>query len=631
MSKYIGSIDGLRAVAVLLVLFFHAGFEFARGGFIGVDVFFVISGFLITGIIHRDFQNGNWSFGKFYMRRAARLLPALFATIIATTFAGYFILGPDDLERLGQSGLYAAISASNIFFWLEAGYFDQAASTKPLLHTWSLGVEEQFYLVWPAIIILVASRFGKAALIPAICIIGALSFIGAIALDNKFPSAVFFLTPFRMYQFALGAVIALTFTLKTGHSRDVIGSLAILGLIVLAFVANGEVNSQLINATAPALCAAGFIWSSQSQVMHKVFASAPMRWIGERSYSIYLTHWPIMVMWSMATDYSLSPSEGAITIVLSILAGAALHTLVEKPLRFKSTTTAPQRLRSLTSAMMLLSASLIVSAHMWGLRGVPERMAPALRAAIGDMETLKRERLAPFGRPICSFTAENGLTRPKTKRCITDPLSKPGAVFVIGDSLANDFGPALKTAYPEASIGQLAAPGCNHAFSMHRYESAPAHCDELIAAAMEEIKRNNNIKTVVLSASWTPFGMDELRTLIADVEASGKEVIFVGQRAVFEERVPTIAAGASSISDAQQKAQKFIRAAATRKTESQRRQLESRVTYVDFARLQCTDVGYCPVFTENNDIIFIDHMHLSTAGILWIAEQLKTEYPDLLN
>ena len=151
--SYIPSIDGLRAIAVGLVLLYHAGFSSFSGGFIGVDIFFVISGFLISANILKQHKAGTFSFSAFYKRRCARLFPALLTVAFFTLIASYFIVSPDDLKRVGVSGFYSSISVSNVFFWFESDYFDRASEAKPFLHTWSLSVEEQFYLIWPTLLV----------------------------------------------------------------------------------------------------------------------------------------------------------------------------------------------------------------------------------------------------------------------------------------------------------------------------------------------------------------------------------------------------------------------------------------------------------------------------------------------
>ena len=153
--KYETELDGLRALAILGVLLFHLGFQAFSGGFSGVDVFFVLSGYLITSIISKENLKGDFSFGRFYIKRARRLLPPLFLVILVTLIFGFLLLSPDHFKALSQSSLFATFSFSNVGFWLESGYFNPDKFTKPLLHTWSLGVEEQFYIIWPLLIYLI--------------------------------------------------------------------------------------------------------------------------------------------------------------------------------------------------------------------------------------------------------------------------------------------------------------------------------------------------------------------------------------------------------------------------------------------------------------------------------------------
>jgi peptidoglycan/LPS O-acetylase OafA/YrhL len=206
--KYRADIDGLRAIAVLPVVLFHAGFELFGGGFVGVDVFFVISGFLITGLIRNECARGTFSFRVFYLRRARRLLPALLATLMLSLAAGYWMLPPSDMRALGQSAFAALLSLSNMLFWLQSGYFDNASHLKPLLHTWSLSVEEQFYLVWPLALVL-GLRLGSRAWLPGLIAAGVIgSLLGCEIALSVDPSAAFFFLPFRAFELGLGALLA---------------------------------------------------------------------------------------------------------------------------------------------------------------------------------------------------------------------------------------------------------------------------------------------------------------------------------------------------------------------------------------------------------------------------------------
>jgi peptidoglycan/LPS O-acetylase OafA/YrhL len=207
--KYRPEIDGLRAISVSAVMLFHLGAETARGGFVGVDVFFVISGYLITSLIHSQHAAGQFSLVSFYVRRIKRIAPALLVTILATIVAGYFILSPGDYDILARSSLFALGGASNFFFANNTGYFDPEAGTMPLLHTWSLGVEEQFYVVWPSLL-LILWRLSKRTGFPllasvSVLIVASLAAFNLTEIAN--PEAAFYMPYTRAWELGLGGII----------------------------------------------------------------------------------------------------------------------------------------------------------------------------------------------------------------------------------------------------------------------------------------------------------------------------------------------------------------------------------------------------------------------------------------
>ena len=206
--KFRPEIEGMRAVAVVAVILFHAGFSFVPGGFLGVDIFFVISGFLITSNVLAEFSQGKFSFVGFYRRRVLRLFPASATTVLVTLVVSFFCLPPDEVVNLAKSALSALAAVSNIYFWTQVGYFDTDAHLKPLLHTWSLGVEEQFYLVWPALLLLLMRIGGRRAILLGVLTAGVASLAGASLFIKSDPSAVFYLMPFRIFEFTIGIVVA---------------------------------------------------------------------------------------------------------------------------------------------------------------------------------------------------------------------------------------------------------------------------------------------------------------------------------------------------------------------------------------------------------------------------------------
>lgn len=228
LSHYRPDIDGLRAVAVLAVVWFHSGLPGLPGGFVGVDVFFVISGFLITSIIRREAEQGRFSFAHFYERRFRRIAPALVTVIAATTVTAFVLLLPYELEEYAASAVAALDMSSNLLFWRTTNYFATTHAIVPLLHTWSLGVEEQFYLFFPAAFVL-AERERRPAFL--ILIAGALSFALCAGLTEKTPAAPFYLLPTRGWELMVGAALAqgsVTLRPRIGRYAGIVGGITLV-------------------------------------------------------------------------------------------------------------------------------------------------------------------------------------------------------------------------------------------------------------------------------------------------------------------------------------------------------------------------------------------------------------------
>ncbi|MEZ5921562.1 MAG: acyltransferase family protein [Parvularculaceae bacterium] len=627
LGGYVHSLDGLRAVAVFLVLLFHAGFKSFQGGFIGVDVFFVISGFLITRNIERQLINGSWSFSSFYSRRIARLSPALFVTVLATFTAGLFILSPDDFARLGRVGLYASLSVSNVFFWLESGYFDQSAHTKPLLHTWSLGVEEQFYLFWP-LIIFTFYQFGriKAASL-GLLVMGLVSLAAALHFIREGSSAVFFLTPFRVYQFALGGLVALGLRLRAERRRDIVGWISAIAIVVLALTASGDIQNLWLNAVAPAVAAAAFIWSAEAKTIRAVFASAPFVWVGRRSYSIYLVHWPLIVFWRMAGNVHFSTLESVLALVFPILAGAGLHVAVEKPLRITGRVSASGAGRRLSATAGLMIVCLVTGAHIWGLLGIPSRVPPQMRKIAETVHPLWNQRLKQVREGYCNIGEKISPADFDVKRCATPPPGKR-AYLVIGDSYGADSYIILRRAYPDIYFGQFTAPGCLLRQPQETpVERAPARCAESYKKAFQ-LAASGRFDGVVFAADWRSKYEDAIiDNLIVWARMRGLDVVLLGYRPRFAETAPTIVSKAVSPASANRLAQSLLVRSRREKALRLEKRLGGNVKLVNPFDLLCTSV--CPIIDENDSILYLDGSHLSMSGIALAARRLAKSSPHL--
>lgn len=340
-TGYWPHIDGLRAIAVMAVLLFHfkaAGFD---AGYLGVDIFFVISGFLVTRLIVKDISDhGKMRFGRFFARRVRRLFPTLAAVCVATTIASYIWLDAEKLSAYGRSVTAAIFSLSNILFWSESGYFDAGSEAKPLLHTWSLSVEEQFYLFWPAFLALGYKLFKSRAL--KILIISAFTFsilliviweIGTF--DAKKNSTVFFWMPFRVFEFMMGASCILFYPKFSVISRNASLVVTLLGIVLMLATIivpsfNGYANGLVLGSLA-CLGASMVILTPNNAISDGLLSLSSVRWIGKISYSLYLVHWPL---WIFAPDWVKIGGVNWIWLtVASIALTIPLHYWIENPLR----------------------------------------------------------------------------------------------------------------------------------------------------------------------------------------------------------------------------------------------------------------------------------------------------------
>lgn len=331
-SHYRADIDGLRAIAVLAVVAYHYGVTWLPGGFVGVDVFFVISGYLITSIIWRDVGAERFSIVSFYSRRIRRILPALSVILLLSLIAGYFLLSPGDYKSLGHSVSFAAIGLSNLFFYWNTGYFDQAAEMQPMLHTWSLGVEEQFYLVWPVVLIVAARTLkSRRAVVFALALVVVLGFCLSLAEMARNPKAAFYMPYARAWELAMGGLISFASRIRS-PTVALASNCAGIILIALSFSVLSAEGFPGVQAILPVAGAALLLWPKVDESTSRAIAIA--RPVGLISYSLYLWHWPILVFYRHYASHQISQLETYVLAGLSILLAAATWRIVEVPFRY---------------------------------------------------------------------------------------------------------------------------------------------------------------------------------------------------------------------------------------------------------------------------------------------------------
>ncbi len=328
-------IEGLRGVAVALVLLFHAGLP-VSGGFVGVDVFFVISGFLITGLLVREHRlTGRVSLSRFYARRIRRLLPAAAVVIVATLAATWYVLGPLDRPDAMTDGASAALSVANIRFALAAGdYFATITQPSPFLQFWSLGVEEQFYLVWPALLLFVA-RGGRVRVPVVLAVVLVSSFAASLWLTDRSTNWAFYSLPGRAWQLAAGGLLAVAAPSIERLPRSLLaaaGWLAMAGLLAVALLVTTDLPYPGLVAIAPTACAVVLIATGRAPAGPRVLLSTrPIRFLGRISYSLYLWHWPILILPAVAFGNALDLGLRVALAGIAIVVAALTWRLVEEP------------------------------------------------------------------------------------------------------------------------------------------------------------------------------------------------------------------------------------------------------------------------------------------------------------
>jgi peptidoglycan/LPS O-acetylase OafA/YrhL len=369
-DRFRPDIEGMRAIAVGLVLLFHGYGKPFTGGFVGVDVFFVISGFLITGLLlHEQIKDGRISIGRFYARRVRRILPASTLMVLVTIAAGYQLLGFISGNELADDAKWTAVFAANFHFGLiGTDYLGSQLPPSPLQHMWSLGVEEQFYLVWPSLFLLLVviarkSRrrnvFGVLAT-SLLVVIGA-SFAWSVIETSSNATWAYFSPLTRAWELALGALVAVvgpTLARVPGWVYQLTAMLGLAGIIASALALTPSMPYPGWRVAIPVVSTALLIWAgcgNPRTVIGRALSVRPMQWIGARSYSLYLWHWPILMIAEQYAGHHLSPWQNSGLLLAAVAASATSFRLVENPVRNSRV------LKSRTGLTLVIGVVLILS------------------------------------------------------------------------------------------------------------------------------------------------------------------------------------------------------------------------------------------------------------------------------
>ena len=548
-------IDGLRAVAILGVLFYHLGLPGLTGGYGGVDIFFVISGFLITGILKAELEGGSFSIAQFYVRRIRRILPALIVVAIAVTVVATLLMFPDDFKNYGKSVLAVATSTSNFHFMRQTGYFDGAAIEKPMLHTWSLGIEEQFYAVFP-LLLAALFRYGRKALVMVLVLIAATSLAVSVHDVEIRPAQAFFSTAGRIWELLAGAVLAFGVlpTLTGRFAREAEASLG-AAMVAFGYCTYSDATAFPGLAALPFCAGAALIihagMTAPETLVARALSVPPAVGIGLISYSVYLWHWPLLVFVRYRFPDVLARGAPNLHVTVGGLAAASLALgylswrFVERPFRAQASSSSRAPVfgtATLATCVLVAFALAIIKSGGWPGRW-PADIVVLTAEAKGNQPPLCTPLPAADGWPgdACRIGAGSG----------------PATTVLWGDSHAGTLIPGFANSSAKSGFSMIAATygGCPPLAGVTLYGRARSvRCRALNDRVIEKASAPG-IKRVILAARWglyaegvrgdndggqptylSPGGVSEnarvLAALLEDtvkrLAANGREVVIIG-------------------------------------------------------------------------------------------------------
>lgn len=671
--KYRGDIDGLRAVAVLSVVGFHAFPNFVKGGFIGVDIFFVISGFLISTIIFGSLEQSRFSFVEFYSRRIKRIFPALMLVLISCYVFGWFALFADEYKQLGKHIVGGAGFASNFLLWNESGYFDKSADDKPLLHLWSLGIEEQFYIIWPLLLWL-AWRL-RLNLLTITMVVGVISFALNIGKVSSDAVAAFYSPQTRFWELLTGSVLAYIRLHKQNIFPKFKQKLEVWFSpidYVQAPEANGNKLRNLQSVLGAALITIGIMvinkgkyfpgwWAAlpitgtaliisagpQAWFNRVVLSNRVLVWFGLVSFPLYLWHWPLLTFARIVEDETPSLEIRITAVLISIVLAWLTYRLIEKPMRSGRHSKA----KTIT-LLVLMAATGFVGYNCYYRDGL------SFRGSISQ------------SRVSLDWPSENKSTKmclekyPELEKhlesiyCMISNKNDP-TIALIGDSHANHFFYGLSAEYSKINenLVQLGENACPPLIDISsRYAGKDDWCKSIGADILKKVAQQSNIHTVILAANWnlylagTRFVQDgppwEIRSLSNSLIDNNfdvfgmqmKETITLlrnaGKKIIIVKQIPELDFSPSGcIAPRPFKSERKQRECKIAKDKVQKYLSEYESYFDNFFRKYeditiwdpkkyFCDEAYCYLMNDRK-LLYRDRVHLTLFGSEYFAEKLK--------
>ncbi|BBC73135.1 acyltransferase [Altererythrobacter sp. B11] len=616
---YRADIDGLRAIAVLAVVLFHLDPAKLTGGFAGVDIFFVISGFLIGGQIDAELAAERFSMASFYAKRIRRLYPALVVTVLITLAVSVPLLFPTEVRRVARAAVATMTYTSNFYFYQAADYFAEG-DIRPLLHTWSLAVEEQFYLVLP-VLLLALHRYAPRWKVVAIAAMALASLAYAEWLVERDSDAAFFFGVTRFWEFGAGALLALTRPRPLApHVAD---GAVLAGLVVIA----GSFLLFTETAPVPGLVALPLVLGS-ALVIHAGASSpviagcglslTPLVFVGRISYSLYLAHWPIVVLVRANLGPERAPLGLAAMLAASLVAAWLLYRFVECPARRLSIARYRQQIFTFGAGSTALVAVLAVVLLSSGVHADKKEQSASRLIAYLDYDAQTRFRA---GSCLINAEADKEDDDFDAFRCVPPPMPGHEQVLLIGDSYAAQYYQALHANFPKLQIAQVTATGCRPLLAAEGAD----RCVDLIGMGLKQLVRQRQFAAVILAGRWREEEVGDLVRTVRYLKRRTERVYVVGRPVEYAMPLPRLLALAET------RGEKHL-VADVRELERLKRidrAMEAavgaagdNVRYVSVLQAMC-DARNCVTQTRSGVPTQFDYGHLTYEGALLVVDRLR--------
>ena len=651
-KKRIREIDGIRAIAIIAVLIYHARVgKYFSGGFLGVDMFFVISGYVITLSLRKSIHRCTFNYKEFVIRRLFRLTPALLATLLVTNIFCAALFSRFDRFRAARLSIGSLFSFSNFQLWMESNYFDVSSLKKPYLHTWSLSVEWQFYLTWALLVQVISKKLSSPGLqVSSILSIALLSIVATEMTRKIYPSAAFFIFCFRYVEFMCGAIPAWNISEENckkglGNSLSYYkSSLSFFSMtVILALLSYFKDNFPFPGLSSIPICIATTVLITQSPgtFIGQILTTSVLQWLGKISYSVYLVHWPVQVVISYAMLHHSTRSARVCGTLFSIFLGYLLNIAVELPFQESSDgSTFLSRNRKfaiLGFGIILLNAE---TSYMWKRNIGISLKTPEITKIIENSWKLAGARGEEI-RPKCRSIGRHDNLRHWDK---CNPTTDEEFVLV-GDSHAADLWFSLNYTFPHVSTIQICGTGCG----LHRYHESQSGCGKIFGAYQKKLrKRRSRIRAAILVSKWhvlrnESIGNSVLNSFVTYFKHRTNATIFIlGPRPEFKPHPNEVFERSrmrETVDQLEIRSNKFKTVENNSELVLYNYSVKKKVRFLSIPQVMCnaTRIGqpsneyFCPTIHRGmRSSLYCDTTHYNRAGAMTLVEKMRPELEDLL-